>query len=212
MKVYAEYIIEKDVPYRKNTLLQFGESWELIGSAVLKNPGSALPQTNLNLEEAEQVKNFIGDNNFKIDTWYEFLPDQTMWILAKIFSGGFIGEPRDLNGVIQLFNLINYKDPDILLAKNHMKTSNSHLIYPSADKIITSFQDKPIYLGWFDFWKNSLQIQGIAETIFDHVCSGAYCYITSTFERSKLYHPLYVNRAYNKNWVREGLLRFNEVI
>lgn len=41
MKVYAEYFEEDGLLYRRNTLLQFGDSWDLIGSAVLANPGCA---------------------------------------------------------------------------------------------------------------------------------------------------------------------------
>ncbi|GIJ93186.1 hypothetical protein CAPN002_04040 [Capnocytophaga stomatis] len=44
MKVYAHFFEEKgekEVQYRWRTLLQFGDSWEIIGSVVMKNPGSA---------------------------------------------------------------------------------------------------------------------------------------------------------------------------
>ena len=41
MKVYAEYFEENGLKYRKNTLLQFGNSLDVIGNIVLANPGSA---------------------------------------------------------------------------------------------------------------------------------------------------------------------------
>lgn len=41
MKVYAEYFEEKGSTFRTNTILQFGDSWNLIGNIVLANPGSA---------------------------------------------------------------------------------------------------------------------------------------------------------------------------
>ena len=43
IRVYAEYFNEKDIGYRKTTIIQIGDSWELLGSAILKNPGSAKP-------------------------------------------------------------------------------------------------------------------------------------------------------------------------
>ena len=41
MKVYAEFINDESLIFRTRTLLQFGDSWDLIGSIVMKNPGSA---------------------------------------------------------------------------------------------------------------------------------------------------------------------------
>ena len=36
IRVYAEYFNEKDIGYRKTTIIQIGDSWELLGSAILK--------------------------------------------------------------------------------------------------------------------------------------------------------------------------------
>ena len=47
MKVYAHYKGKEKTgdgnSYRWRTLLQFGDSWECIGSVFMKNPGSAKP-------------------------------------------------------------------------------------------------------------------------------------------------------------------------
>ena len=47
MKVYAHYRGKEKTgdgnSYRWRTLLQFGDSWECIGSVFMKNPGSAKP-------------------------------------------------------------------------------------------------------------------------------------------------------------------------
>lgn len=51
MKVFAHYMgNEKDwnlsedgFQYRWRTLLKFGDSWNVIGSVIMKNPGSAQP-------------------------------------------------------------------------------------------------------------------------------------------------------------------------
>ena len=43
MKVFAHYHKSETTgkDYRWRTLLQFGTSWDIIGSVVMKNPGSA---------------------------------------------------------------------------------------------------------------------------------------------------------------------------
>ena len=41
MKVYACYD-NKDYEYRWNTILKFGQSWDVIGTVIMKNPGSEL--------------------------------------------------------------------------------------------------------------------------------------------------------------------------
>ena len=43
MKVYAQYFELEGISYRLNKILQFGDSWELLGNVVLANPGSAEP-------------------------------------------------------------------------------------------------------------------------------------------------------------------------
>ena len=43
MKVYALWHKENGYEYRWRTLLQFGTSWDIIGSVYMKNPGSASP-------------------------------------------------------------------------------------------------------------------------------------------------------------------------
>lgn len=45
MKVFAHYYQSETTgnDYRWRTILQFGTSWDIIGSVVMKNPGSAEP-------------------------------------------------------------------------------------------------------------------------------------------------------------------------
>ena len=40
MKVYARYFSEDGLNFRRDTILRFGDSWDVIGAAVLINPGS----------------------------------------------------------------------------------------------------------------------------------------------------------------------------
>ena len=77
MKVYTEYFnIEDGNAFRIKTLLQFGESTDLIGSAVLINPGSAEPIRNADhdLIQAFYSKNHnmeIKDIAYKIFNTYD---------------------------------------------------------------------------------------------------------------------------------------------
>ena len=56
MNVYAEYIEENELSFRTNTILQFGDSWELIGNIVLANPGSATPVEKIDNEQSTTNK------------------------------------------------------------------------------------------------------------------------------------------------------------
>ena len=42
MKVYARYFSENRLNFRLNTVLQFGDSRNIIGASVLINPGNRL--------------------------------------------------------------------------------------------------------------------------------------------------------------------------
>jgi len=80
MKVYAEFFRIKKIPYRRKTLLHFGNSINLIGSAVLMNPGGADP-----LEEeldTEVIKEFFKKNHklnsVDTDVWKSFEVSSTI--------------------------------------------------------------------------------------------------------------------------------------
>lgn len=44
IKCYARWRVEADLEFRDQTILQFGESWQLLATIVLLNPGSAEPE------------------------------------------------------------------------------------------------------------------------------------------------------------------------
>ena len=58
MKIYAEFIDDNGLLFRTKTLLQYGDSWDLIGSIVMKNPGSAKPGTPLNEDSKISISKF----------------------------------------------------------------------------------------------------------------------------------------------------------
>ena len=77
MKVYAEFIEENGILFRTKTLLQYGDSWDLIGSIVMKNPGSAKPGVPLNEESKNHISNFF-DEKIDFSNWTEANDDATM--------------------------------------------------------------------------------------------------------------------------------------
>ena len=55
----TQYIEEDGLEYRLNTILQFGDSWNLIGNIVLANPGSAKPQKKITINELINLNYFF---------------------------------------------------------------------------------------------------------------------------------------------------------
>ena len=113
--VHAEYFqIDETTFIRRKTLLHFGMSSHLIGSAVLINPGSAAPigPANMKLINAFYSKNHASEVP-ETRIWQRFQPDATMVQLAKVFNGWYLGKEKPLHGVIQLFNCFYLKQQDL---------------------------------------------------------------------------------------------------
>ena len=85
MKVFARWIkapldnhSEEEYYFRKNTILQFGNSWDIIGAAILINPGSALPtDESIDCETISRLQK-ISDICDKKDEWRAFNADSTI--------------------------------------------------------------------------------------------------------------------------------------
>ena len=105
MNVYAhyDYINEDRVKYRWCTLLQFGSSWNVIGSIVMQNPGSSSPLKNRVVDKDTLHHLHSFDNN---DDWYMFSADKTMLLIEMLFRTYYNFRLCDstLNGVIKVFN------------------------------------------------------------------------------------------------------------
>jgi hypothetical protein len=90
MKIHAEFITTGNaLHYRRKTLLQFGDNADLIGSAVLINPGSAEPigSADLNFIQAFYQNN----HNLELENlalWKSFNPDHTMGNLLNFLMVG----------------------------------------------------------------------------------------------------------------------------
>jgi len=203
MKVYAEYFKESNgKEYRKKTLLHFGEGTNLLGSAVLMNPGSAKP---IGEPDSKFLKSFYGENHqiteLDLKNWKTFSPDSTMGQLEKIFNGWYLGKQRELNGVIQLFNCFYFRNQNFEEAiKNYNEESNYNFNESQF------FLDKPVYFGWGGAGKNG-DLKPIATDIFSNYELNSTPIYDSKFENNCFYHPGYVNRSYNRNSKTQQLMK-----
>lgn len=206
MNIFAEYVkLSNGKEFRKKTLLQFGDSTKLIGSAILINPGSSNPIDKID-KHVTTIKSFYLENHkinlteSEIDSWKVFNIDSTMRFLTKVFNGGYIGNETKLEGIIQLFNCSYYKEQDLELAKNHLEdypeyNFNEHSLLSNA----------PVYFGWGDEGKNGT-VNGIAKSIFslyNLTMTPIYC---KEFSDNSFYHPIYINRSYKSNPKTQKLL------
>jgi hypothetical protein len=196
MKVYAEFIEENNIKYRKTTILQFGDSWDLIGSAVLKNPGSAIPKNQVNDEIFQNIQGI--NSRFDKKIWFEFNNDSTMGYLEKVFNGFYIGEKRSLNGIILLFNLYYIKDQNIGNARRLASNNSSANLFPIAEEVIPYFNNKPVFLGWR--WEYREYNEIFAQKIFEFVKNSEFMYLEKDMIDNHFYHPGYIQiRRGNEN-------------
>lgn len=144
MKCFARW--EKDdvagVFFRDQTILQFGDNWDLRASFILLNPGSALPKNDNNQTNYLYSKNlpfFVEPQDNEI--YVEFSIDRLMLDILKLFSSQFDG------GTIRLYNLFNLKNQNSGEAvkqfeenKHHPKmfAKNSEIRFCDAPVIVAS--------------------------------------------------------------------------
>lgn len=185
MKVFAHYFKSKETgnDYRWRTLLQFGSSWNIIGSVVMKNPGSAAP---LKVVEDCDIINHLQSFDAE-NTWYAFSADTTKRMIELLFSTYY---QSSLDGIVQVFNLMNVRDPNLELAlvKNN---STSDPLAKTTEADIKSLV-KPVYLGWGDLWEKQ-PFREDAEKIFMAVqnkLDGKYLF--PLLADKKFYHPQYL--------------------
>lgn len=199
MRVYAEYFEEHGLAFRRNTILQFGDSWDLIGNIVLANPGSATPIHKINTDESAKLqlfyKHFRNNENFRLDNWHEFKSDPTMQRIEKIFNGGYLQKNNKLNGVIQLFNTFNIKNQNLEEAIGQIGINSDLLFSIGIEKY---FHNKPTYFGFSKYVLNNEVLKPIAENIFNNSSDEIRSIYKSKFTDNSFYHPTYVNRAINQ--------------
>lgn len=193
MKVFAHYFQSEETgnDYRWGTILQFGTSWDIIGSVVMKNPGSAEPLNSVNehttLEHLKRSSN-EQEYDWQFHVWYSFSSDDTMQKVEKLFCAYY--KTSTLNGVILVFNLMNVRDPNLELALIKNKSA-SYSFSKTTDLDIKSLV-APVYLGWGDLWQKPA-FKEDAEKIFNAVqkqLDGKYLF--PRMADNKFYHPQYL--------------------
>jgi hypothetical protein len=205
MKVYAQYFELEGISYRLDTILQFGDSWELLGNVVLANPGSAEPIKEIDDSKIQQLQNFyknFENRNFDTINWYEFSDDATMQRIEKIFNGWYINpnEIIKLNGVIQLFNTFNVKNQNLSESIEKLPPDNDILFSLGIEKY---FNDKPTYFGFSNDVLYDDRLRPIAENIFNNSSSIVKTMYNKEFDKNSFYHPTFINRSYKRDFFQK---------
>ena len=206
MRVYARYFERDGIEYRRDTLLQFGNSWELIGNIVLANPGSAAPTRRITGDERKLVETFWGEYRktqyFDPSDWFVFDADPTMQRIEKIFNGWYIDQTDTLrlDGVIQLFNVFNIKNQDLNKAIESIATESKLLFSKEAHNY---FDDKPTYFGFSGKVIADSRLLPVAKAIFDNSSESIKSIYNGDFDKNNFYHPTLVNRAYKQSFFAE---------
>ena len=193
MKVFAHWYNSETSgnDYRWGTILQFGTSWDIIGSVVMKNPGSAEPLNSVHERTTlEYLKRFSNEPKdcWQSSVWYSFSSDDTMLKIERLFCAYY--KVPILNGVIQVFNLMNVRDPNLELAL--IKNNGESLPFSKTTESDIKFLVAPVYIGWGDLWKKQA-FREDAEKIFTAVKNrfdGNYLF--PQLADNKFYHPQYL--------------------
>ena len=192
MKVYSHYYrTEGEVGLRWRSLMQFGDSWNIIGSVVMKNPGSAVPirlETNKDII-AELVRFETSD-----DPWYEFTVDNTMQKVALLFASYYGKEfVNELNGVVQIFNLFYIMDPDEKSAEVKLKQAGLPGDFKSTADLLDydiAHLFPPVYLGFGDLAFRD-EFRDRSRRYFDTLFRMGYPtdYLRENYDDNRFYHP-----------------------
>ena len=203
MKVYAEFIDDNGLLFRTKTLLQFGDSWDLIGSIVMKNPGSAKPEKKIDEEKTKDISNFYGKEMDFIN-WFVSDGDSTMRDIKPIFNGSYLNNNFELNGIIQIFNLFNICSKDVDFAYKKGNETQSNYLLPNVDEMILNFKNKPVYIGFGNFYTNKKSkhidfLKNSAVKIFEFIKNSDFDYLEEDFlidehyyHKNHFYHPQYL--------------------
>ena len=198
MKVFTHYtnLTTKADGVRWRTLLQFGNSWEIKGSVVMKNPGASnfknLDHSAITSSEILEELKAFDDNGIKAE-WYEFNPDPTMKCIGTLFSEYYAAKGQKLDGVIQIFNLFYLREADLGKALDKaLKLGFTDM----ADYDIEHLK-APVYLGFADLAWHKVYGQ-VAQKFFCAAFKLGMAYLNNDFNKNPYTHPLYL-MMYGKN-------------
>ena len=192
MRVFAHYYSDEvtGIEYRWRTLLQLGDSWDVCGTAVMKNPGSSKPTCPIGDSELlSNLRRFDSANNYTGYGWYHFSVDNTMGLVRKLIEAYLVAHNKPAEGVIQIFNLFNIRDVDLSKGLEKMQVSQGESILMTTDDDINNLVP-PIYLGWGNL-KNNKLFKGYAEKFFEKVKQDT-SYLDKDYNKNPFYHPQYL--------------------
>ena len=212
MKCFARWHEDKSgLCFRDQTILQYGDSWELLVNIVLLNPGSAKPLDNIPQDEFLKSKNlpfFIDCDNYT--NYYRFNVDQLMGYLIQFYSSKYSG------GVIKMYNLFNLKNPKSDDAiKQYNKHQSKRRMHTKADDILFCEKDVVIATG-----KNAFKNQRLKKELkkyislanknrlfaLNPISEDTYAIIASKPEKDGLiqsYHPSFTFKYGNTTLLNE---------
>ena len=206
MKVYTHfYLMDENtaIGFRWRTLLQYGNSWEVIGSVVMKNPGGAKfkSPTHQAIDDAETLRQLRHFDESK-DKWYEFGSDTTIDCVGDLFAFYYdLPRREDLNGVIQIFNLFYIKEADLSKALVYSEATSNTFRFADEENV-TNYDIEhlvpPVYLGFGNLaWHKRYNQK--AEQFFNAAINKCGMkYLDPIFQHNNFTHPLYLMR-YAKN-------------
>ena len=197
MKVFTHFktIEECNEGYRWRTLLQFGTSWNIIGSAVMMNPGSA----NYKYPDKRWIDDAVtlfhlAQFDYSCDCgekWYEFKDDPTLRFVADLFAEYMrVPSKNELHGVIQIFNLFYLREPKLGDALNKNKSlSVFKQINDSIFEYDIAALKQPVYLG-FGSLSRSSDFREKAYRYFKEAREKHNAkYLSDNFDENPFYHP-----------------------
>lgn len=194
MRVFAHYYLDEitGVQYRWRTLLQLGDSWDVCGTVVMKNPGSSRPLSPISEKDSElleQLRKFDNGKSYAGYGWYQFSVDNTMGQVYHLIEAYLRAHDKSIEGVIQIFNLFNIRDVDLNKGLEKMQASQGESILMTTDDDINNLVP-PIYLGWGNL-KNNKLFKGYAEKFFERTKPDAL-YLDQDYSKNPFYHPQYL--------------------
>lgn len=198
MKVFTHYtnLKSENDGIRWRTILKFGNSWEIKGSVVMKNPGAAnfKRPDHAAIDSPEELKQLsvFDDGEIKAD-WYEFSSDPTIECIGRLFSEYYATKGEQLKGVIQIFNLFYLREADLATALDKVQQMD---IANMLDYDINHLSS-PVYLGFADLACHK-KYGVAARRFFDAAKNLGASYLNDDFNKNAFIHPLYL-MMYGKN-------------
>ena len=194
MRVFAHYFSDEatGIEYRWRTLLQLGDSWDVCGTVVMKNPGSSRPTCPIDESDSEllsQLRRFDNAKSYTGHGWYHFSVDNTMGLVRHLIETYLVVHNRPVEGIIQIFNLFNIRDVDLNKGIEKMLSSQGESILMTTDDDINNLVS-PVYLGWGSL-KNNKLFKVYAEKFFEKAKQDT-SYLDQDYNKNPFYHPQYL--------------------